>query len=138
MPPPEDGSTFPLSGVLDVGILFWQDFEYNSRTLNYMDLLRILVGERVGVRIPGEKNVCVNNSAPLFYSALEKIAPNQRMSHASYARKSLAMDERFVIREWYRPLPVADRVADFPHCAPCFAGFMLDNDAEFHRAAREG
>ena len=137
MPPPEDGSTFPLAGIVDAEVMLWQDFEYNSHTLNYMDLLRVLVGERVGVRIPGERNASVNNTAPFFYSALEKIAPNQRMTHVAYARKSLAMDERFVIRQWGRPLPMTRRVADFPHCAPCFAGFMLDNDASFHRAARE-
>ena len=138
MPPPEDGSTFPLAGIVNVDVILWQDFEYSSRTVNYMDLLRVLVGERVGVRIPGEKNVSVNNKAPMFYSALEKIAPHKSMSHAAYTRKSLAMDERFVLREWSRPLPMARRHADFPHCAPCFASFMLDNDAEFHRAASQG
>ena len=106
--------------------------------MNYMDLLRVLTGERVGVRIPGERNVSVNNKAPLFYSALEKIAPNHRMAHAAYTRKSQAMDERFVIRQWSRPLPHARRVADFPQCAPCFARFMLDNDAEYHRTNMRG
>ena len=53
MPPPEDGSTFPLSGALDAEILLWQDFEYNPGTLQFMDLLRLLVGERIGVRLPG-------------------------------------------------------------------------------------
>ena len=139
MPPPEDGSTFPLSGVLDAEIMLWQDFEYNPGTLNYMDLLRLLVGEKVGVRIPGEKNRSFNNTAPLFYSALEKISPSHRaISAAAFQRKSIAMAERFTIREWSRPLPMERRVPDFPHCPSCFAAFVLENDAAWHQENARG
>lgn len=134
MPPPEDGSTFPLSGIVDAEIMLWQDFEYSQHTLHFMDLLRLLVGERVGVRIPGEKNVNVNNGTPLFYSALEKISPPLRSAPTAYQRKATAMDERFTIRTWMRPLPMEKRVADFPHCARCFSAFMLDNDSAWHIA----
>jgi len=133
MPPPEDGSSFPLSGLIDAEVLLWQDFEYNHQTLHFTDLLRLLVGERVGVRIPGQKNVSCNNTAPLFYSALEKITPSQRGTPLTFQRKALAMDERFTIRQWVRPLPMTRRVPDFPHCAACFAAFMLENDAAWHR-----
>ena len=50
MPAPESGSTFPLSGLLDSEVVLWQDFEYEAKTLNFQDLLRLLVGEKVGVR----------------------------------------------------------------------------------------
>ena len=29
MPPPEDGSTFPWAGIVNVDVTLWQDFEYN-------------------------------------------------------------------------------------------------------------
>ena len=138
MPPPEEGSTFPLSGLIDAEILLWQDFEYQSKTINFADLLRLLVGERIGVRIPGQKNVKCNNTAPLFYSALEKIAPSRNLAARAYALKAKAMDDRFTIREWTRPLPLHLQIADFPHCAACFASFMLDNDAAWQRSQSEG
>ena len=139
MPPPEDGSSFPLAGALDAEILLWQDFEYSAGTLNFMDLLRLLVGERVGVRIPGEPNRHFNNTSPLFYTALEKIAPNSRsMTTASFARKVQAMDERFTLRCWSKPLPLQRRIPDFPHCGPCFAAFMLENDAAWHAGQGHG
>ena len=138
MPPPEDGSTFPLSGALDAEILLWQDFEYNPGTLQFNDLLRLLVGERIGVRLPGEKNRSLKNTSPLFYSALQQIRPSSRgVTHETFERKVRAMKERFTIRTWYFPLPMHRRVADFPHCAKCFAVFMLENDAAWH-AERAG
>ena len=133
MPPPEDGSTFPLSGALDAEILLWQDFEYNPGTLQFNDVLRLLVGERIGVRQPGEKNRSFNNTAPLFYSSLEEIRPSTRgVQPRTYQRKVVAMSERFTIRTWNTPLPMDRRVADFPHCPRCFAAFMLENDAAWH------
>ena len=69
-----------------------------------------------------------------FYTSMEKIelhfGPKERL-----ARKSKVMDKRFVIREWKVPLPMASRKPDVPKCAKCFASFMLDNDAEWYRAA---
>ena len=138
MAPPEDGSSFTLSGLVDAEILLWQDFEYNSQTINFTDLLRLLVGERIGVRIPGQKNINCNNNAPLFYSALEKITPSRRAPAATFTRRMQAMDERFTIRQWTQPLPMQSRVAEFPHCASCFASFMLDNDAAWRRVQDGG
>ena len=120
-------------------ILLWQDFEYNPGTLQFMDLLRLLVGERIGVRIPGEKNRSFNNKSPLFYSGLQQIRPSTRGANATtFQRKALAMDERFTIRTWNVPLPMERRVPDFPHCPRCFAQFMLDNDAAWHTAQAGG
>ena len=136
LPPPQEGSSFPLSGLPDAEILLWQDFEFHPNTMSFMDLLRLLVGERIGIRIPGQKNVSFNNRAPLFYSALEVIAPPAhpaRRASAEHQRKVQAMGERFVIRHWSVPLPMNRRVPDFPQCASCVASFVLENDAAWHR-----
>jgi hypothetical protein len=127
MPPPEDGSTFPLASLLEAEIVLWQDYEYNQKTLNFNDLLRMAVGEKIGVRIPGSINSNFNNSAPIFYSALQRITP-PRWAEA-YDKKVIAINDRFTVREWSNPLPHHRRQNDFPHCAPCFASFILDNDA---------
>lgn len=68
-----------------------------------------------------------NNGAPIFYSALQQITP-PRWAEA-YDKKVTAMNDRFTVRVWSTPLLHHRRVPDFPHCAPCFASFMLDNDA---------
>ena len=39
---------------------------------------------------------------------------------------------------WSQLLPLACRVPDFPHCAPCFAAFMLENDAEWRHQMAGG
>ena len=59
------------------------------------------------------------------------------MPAANAMKKNQAMDERFAVRVWSRSLPLAERQADFPTCAPCFANFMLDSDAAFHAAGAE-
>ena len=57
---------------------------------------------------------------------------------ANCARKLRALDERSTLRLWPRPLPHERRVPDFPHCGPCFASFMLDNDTAWHSALGQG
>ena len=37
----------------------------------------------------------------------------------------LILTERFVLRCWQHPLPMAERQVDFPACARCFAQFVL-------------
>ena len=36
------------------------------------------------------------------------------------------------VRAWRSALPRDRRICDFPHCAPCFAAFMLENDQAWH------
>ena len=72
MPAPESGSTFPLSGLIGAEVALWQDFEYEAKTLNFQDMLRLLVGEKIGVRSPGTKNIRYKNTAPGFYTAMTK------------------------------------------------------------------
>ena len=73
MPALESGSTCPLSGLLDAEVVLWQDFEYEAKKINCQDLLRLLVGEKVGVRSPGSVNIQHKNTTPVFYSAMQKI-----------------------------------------------------------------
>ena len=133
MPVPESGSSFPLAGLFDAEVVLWQDFEYEATTLNWLDLLRLLVGEKIGIRLPGSPNIPFRNEAPVFYTAMTKLHLN-RGQRAQLEKKNQAMDERFKTRYWSVPLPMASRKPDFPKCARCFASFMLDNDAAWHRA----
>ena len=84
------------------------------------------------VRLPGAANVSFRDKSPVFYTAMTKMhigGSNREIVN----KKNQAMDERFTIRTWTRPLPFAHRQPDFPKCARCFASFMLDNDAAWHR-----
>ena len=74
-------------------------------------------------------NTSFNNTAPIFYSGLQPITP-PRWAEV-YDKKLTAMNDRFIIRTWRNALPMARRVNAFPHCARCFASFVLDNDAEW-------
>ena len=38
-----------------------------------------------------------------------------------------AMNERFKTRRWHTALPEQGRLPKFPHCARCYASFVLDN-----------
>ena len=63
--------------------------------MRFADLLRLLVGEGIDVRMPGQKNVPHNNTSPLFYSALEKITPPVGMCRSRpmlYQNKMRAME----------------------------------------------
>ena len=96
-------------------VLLWQEFELEPDTLAWEDLLSLLVGERVDVRMPGRANVSHRNTAPRFYTALVPLQP----WHAPRWRRELmqqAMDERLVVRRWTEWLPSAERVADFRKC----------------------
>ena len=44
---------------------------------------------------------------------------------AEMDRLNQAMEERFVTRRWVHPLPMPERVLDFPSCGRCMACFYL-------------
>ena len=124
MPAPEAGSTFPLSAILDKEIVLWQDFEFCRRTLNWQDLLRLTVGETVGVRVPGAPNVEFASKAPVFYSALKNIEwPFGPQAHR--AAKNQAMGERFATMVFNTPVPQAERRSRVEPCPCCFARVVL-------------
>ena len=100
-------------------------------------VMRLAVGERIGVSVPGDSNVPHNNKAPIFYTSMEKISVRGG-SQASRDFKNKAIDERFTTRFWYNALPLIVRMPNFPHCGKCFAAFVLDNDVAFHASTSSG
>ena len=104
----------------------WQELELEPDTLAGEDLLSLLVGERVDVRMPGRANVSHRNTAPRFYTALVPLKP----WHAPRWRRELMlhdMDERFVVGRQTERLPLGKRVADFPKCGHCFSRFVCES-----------
>ena len=100
-------------------------------TLHFQDLLRILVGKKVGVRLPGSKNTKHTNTAPAFYTAMEKIEVHIGAAER-LKRNTKAMGERFVIREWKILLPMASRKPDFPKYAKCFVSLSCSSSFVGH------
>ena len=42
-----------------------------------------------------------------------------------------AVAERFKTRVWAHPIPMEDRLPDFPRCGPCFSKFILQHEREY-------
>ena len=121
---PEDRSSFPLAGVLDAQVLLWQDWRHNDATVLFEDILSLIVGERMSIRCPFKKNISHRNSAPLFYTSNTQLRV-VRQSPAEAMRLNQAMEERFRTRFWGEPLPMEERVTEFPRCGRCCANFYL-------------
>jgi hypothetical protein len=125
---PETGSTFALSGIQGADVLLWQEFAWDPKGCAFEDLLAVLCGEHIGLRMPGKPSVVFKNNAPMFYTSWQplsmKCADGMRM-----ANLNAGMAERFKTRYWMRALPQEGRVTPYPHCAKCFAKFILDNSA---------
>ncbi|CAE8649081.1 unnamed protein product, partial [Polarella glacialis] len=123
-PKPQKGSTFPLTSVVESDIILWQDYDHDDQTVKFTDLLALFVGESVGIRRPGQNNIKVRNVAPCFYSGRAMIRSQLRDSVARDSYNSM-MDERFTIFEFFHPLPMTMRQADWPQCAKCCADLIL-------------
>jgi hypothetical protein len=123
---PEQGSSFPLSGILEAEVLLWQEFSWNSRSVAFEDLLQMLVGEKIAVRVPGAKPVQHRNTAPMFYTAWTPLAMHCR-DPTQMSNLNAAMAERFKTRHWTRPLPMAGRLPKIQQCGKCFGTFVLEN-----------
>ena len=126
---PERDNSFPLSGILDADILVWHEFVYNKKAMSFEDLLSVLVGELVGVRVPGARPVQHRNKAPLFYTARRALQYHS-MDMGEVADYNQAVAERFKTRRWSVPLPLAERRPDFPACGRCAAKFYLESAAQ--------
>ena len=122
---PERESSFPLAGILGSEVLVWQEFVYNKKCLAFENLLAVLVGELVGVRLPGAVPVPYRNLAPMFYTARRPLAMRSA-DLAEMADYSQAMSERFKIRQWSVPLPMDVRNPNFPRCASCMSRFYYE------------
>ena len=123
---PERDSSFPFANLMDAEVLLWQEFTWHPKMCAFEDLLSLLCGERFGVRVPCKKPHQFKNTSPMFYTAWAPL----RYTSSDYDQMQVyneAVGERFKTRHWTRSLPKVGRVAPFPHCAHCFASFILGN-----------
>ena len=121
---PQSRSSFPLSGILDASLLLWQDFKHDDRTIVFEDLLNLLVGELLSIRVPHQRNVNFQNKSPMFFTSNSPLAV-VRQDPVTTQFLNGAMQERFCTRVWSNPLPAAERVSNFPKCSRCCATFYL-------------
>ena len=127
---PQRDSSFPFEGILEADVLLWQEFTYARRICAFEDLLSLLVGERFGVRCCGAKPVQHRNTAPMFYTARGPLTyrSDDVQEMIQYTQ---AVAERFKTRVWAHPIPMEDRLPDFPRCGPCFSKFILQHEREY-------
>ena len=123
---PQRESSFPFAGVLDAEVLLWQEFTWTAQLCAFEDLLSLMAGEKFGIREPNKKPRQFRNTSPMFYTAWEPLTFRGKDPHMM-ATYNQAMGERFKTRRWTRPLPAEGRLPKFPHCACCFAKFILTN-----------
>jgi hypothetical protein len=123
---PESKSTFPLAGTLDAHILLWHEYKHKDSMILFEDLLALTVGEGLEIRVPHRKNVPHVNNAPLFYTSNSRLRV-VRDDPDEMLRLNNAMDERFCMRLWRKPIPMESRVLNFPKCGRCCAQFLLMN-----------
>ena len=121
---PESKSTFPLAGALDAQVLVWNEWKHSDTIVLFEDLLALIKGERMEIRVPCKKNVPFRNTAPLFFTSntpLYVVRPDP----SAMNRLNVAMSEAFCTRVWAIALPMAERIANFPRCSRCCANFYL-------------
>ena len=122
---PERENTFPLSGILGAEVLLWQEFSWSSKMCAFEDLLQMLAGEKLAIRVPCARPVQHRNLAPMFYTAWAPLGMTSE-NHDRMVNLNGAMSERFTTRSWTRPLPFQGRIPKYPQCACCFAKFVLE------------
>ena len=120
---PDSKSSFPLANFLEADLLLWNEYKHEDSLVLFEDILVVLCGERVEVRVPHKKNISHRNTAPMFYSRLRVV----REDPEEMSRLNIAMDERFCTRCWTVPIPKESRVVSFPRCGRCCAQFLLMN-----------
>ena len=125
---PQRDCSFAFADVPGADILLWQEFTWTEKTCAWEDLLNVLVGEGFGIRLPCAKPVTLRNDAPMFYTAWSPLRFRSPDLERMLALNR-AMDERFKLRTWARPLPQENRMPKFPKCGCCFAKFVLENAA---------
>ena len=123
---PQRECTFALAGVLDAEVLLWQEWAWERKTVAWEDMLSLLCGENLGIRLPSAPPVTHKNAAPMFFTAWAPL----RMRCADMEQMitmNRAMTERFKTRVWTRPLPMQGRYPTFPQCGCCFGKYILEN-----------
>ena len=66
---PENKSSFALAGVFDAQVLLWQDWQHKDSSILFEDILALVVGERIDIRVPHQKNISFRNTSPLFFTS---------------------------------------------------------------------
>lgn len=123
---PERGSSFPLASIFSAHVLVWQDYCHHDSTVLFEDILSLSVGESVEIRVPHSRNVRHRNTAPLFFTSQQELRV-QRRDAALSEQLNMAMAERFRVRRWHMPLPLTERIPNFPRCGRCCVAFFLLN-----------
>ena len=131
---PQAGSTFPFANIKECDVILWQDYEHNEGTLKFTDLLSLLVGESIGIRIPSSANWKFRNSCPCFYSGRTPLQC-RRADYSAAAELNGMMAERFATFSFTVPLPFAERDKAFPKCGRCAAAFFLHGQGPPQQAA---
>ena len=123
---PEAKNSFVFAGLLDAQVLLWHEYKHKDSIVLFEDLLAVLVGERLDVRIPHKKAQSHRNNAPMFYTSNSMMAV-VREDRAKMELLNTAMAERFCTRVWTQPIPKAARISALPRCGRCCSQFFLMN-----------
>ena len=121
---PEGGSTFAAGDLPQHDIMLWQDYEHEEGTIKFTDLLSLLCGESIGLRLPCQLNKKFRNTLPCFMSSPGPIVCSRRDA-AKAAQLNGMMEERFATFSFWNPVPMQNRILGFPQCGRCCAGFFL-------------
>ena len=124
---PQRDCSYPLAGVLDADVLLWQEFAWSPKVCAWDDLLNLMCGEKLGIRVPHAKPVQHRNKSPMFYTARQPLTMNC-LDPIAMLEYNQAMTERFNIRVWSKTLPCEERHLAFPRCGACFSKFVLEHE----------
>ena len=110
--------------ALEAQLLVWNEWKHNDSIVLFEDLLALIKGELMEIRVPCKKNVPHRNTAPLFFTSNSPLYV-VRQDPSAMVKLNTAMNEAFCTRVWAIPLPKAERIANFPRCGRCCANFFL-------------
>lgn len=120
---PQRSSTFPFTNAVGADLMLWQDYRHNESTVSFSDLLSILVGETVEVRVPGERNVLWANRAPMVYTGRAPLRSTFRDPEEKEEYDDM-MADRFTVFKFFVRVPDAN--PNHPKCGRCCAQFYLE------------
>ena len=121
---PEGGSTFAAGDLPQYDIMLWQDYEHEEGTIRFTDFLSLLCGESLGIRAPCQLNKKFRNTIPCFLSSPGPVVCGRRDAVKAATLDGM-MQERFTTFSFWNPVPMQNRIVDFPKCGRCCAAFYL-------------
>ena len=120
---PQRGSSFPFTNAVSADLLLWQDYRHSESTVCFTDLLSVLVGETIEVRVPGCPNQKWKNNAPMIYSGRAALQCGFQDEQEKEDYDNM-MRDRFTLFRFTTRVPNAD--PNHPKCMRCCAEFFLD------------